>query len=183
MSPKAHKKEKSAPRHDWGMVFGGVMVFIAGFVLMLWPGLTLVSIATAAGLLLLAVGIYDVIAYFRTRKSAGVSGWVMVNAVCDIILGLLFVTHPLITAEVIPMFMGVFVCVYGVFAIVAAIRLRKVGFGWGFMLANGIVALLCGLSFILVPESFVIFLGLFLAMRGVTMAVFGFMEPRAVPFI
>ncbi len=81
------------------------------------------------------------------------------------------------------MLMGAFVCVYGVFAIVAALRLRKVGFGWGFMLANGIVSVLCGLSFLLIPTSFVVFLGLFLAMRGATMAVFGFMAPRALPYI
>lgn len=184
MGHKIHKREDgTSSKHDWGMFFGGIAVLIIGFALMIWPGLTLLSIAALAGIVLLAIGVFDIIAYFHIRKGGRASGWAIVNAVCDIILGIVFLTNPVLTAEVIPWVAGAFVCAYGIFAVIAAIRLRKTGPGWGFMLANGIIALICGLSFVIVPATFVIFLGLFLAMRGTTMAVFGVMAPQALPYV
>lgn len=170
-------------KRDWGQFFGGLAVVAVGPVVVMWPGLTLVTLAFMAGVMLLAAGVFDVFTYFRMRTYGGRSAWALVGAACDIVLGAVFILFPLVTAAVIPWVTGAFVAAYGTFAIIAALRLRRVASGWGLMLANGIVAVVCGLLFAVLPESFVLFLGFFLMMRGVTMAVYGAIAPRIFPYV
>lgn len=103
------------------------------------PGLTLVSIAVIAGCMFLAAGIVDAYAYFKYREAEGLSGWALAYAVCDIILGVLFIVHPIASAVVIPWVMGIFVVAYGIFEIVAAVRFHDALPGWGWVLFAGIV--------------------------------------------
>ena len=121
----------------------------------------------------LAAGIVDAYAYFKYREAEGLSGWALAYAVCDIILGVLFIVHPIASAVVIPWVMGIFVVAYGIFEIVAAVRFRDALPGWGWVLFAGIVSLFCGIAFFLWPGTFALFLGFFLMARGVQMAVYG----------
>ena len=116
---------------NWGLFAAGIALVIIGFVLLVVPGLTLVSIAVIAGCMFLAAGIVDAYAYFKYREAEGLSGWALAYAVCDIILGVLFIVHPIASAVVIPWVMGIFVVAYGIFEIVAAVRFRDALPGWG----------------------------------------------------
>ena len=107
---------------NWGLFAAGIALVIIGFVLLMVPGLTLVSIAVIAGCMFLAAGIVDAYAYFKYREAEGLSGWALAYAICDIILGVLFIVHPIASAVVIPWVMGIFVVAYGIFEIVAAVR-------------------------------------------------------------
>ena len=139
---------------NWGMFAAGIALVIIGFVLLMVPGLTLVSIAV-------------------------ISGWALAYAISDIILGVLFIVHPVVSAVVIPWVMGIFVVAYGIFEIVAAVRFRDALPGWGWVLFAGIVSLFCGIAFFLWPGTFALFLGFFLMARGVQMAVYGVSLPQA----
>ena len=154
---------------NWGLFAAGIALVIIGFVLLVVPGLTLVSIAVIAGCMFLAAGIVDAYAYFKYREAEGLSGWALAYAVCDIILGVLFIVHPIASAVVIPWVMGIFVVAYGIFEIVAAVRFRDALPGWGWVLFAGIVSLFCGIAFF----------GFFLMARGVQMAVYGVSLPQA----
>ena len=116
---------------NWGLFAAGIALVIIGFVLLMVPGLTLVSIAVIAGCMFLAAGIVDAYAYFKYREAEGLSGWALAYAICDIILGVLFIVHPIASAVVIPWVMGIFVVAYGIFEIVAAVRFRDALPGWG----------------------------------------------------
>ena len=164
---------------NWGLFAAGIALVIIGFVLLMVPGLTLVSIAVIAGCMFLAAGIVDAYAYFKYREAEGLSGWALAYAICDIILGVLFIVHPIASAVVIPWVMGIFVVAYGIFEIVAAVRFRDALPGWGWVLFAGIVSLLCGIAFFLWPGTFALFLGFFLMARGVQMAVYGVSLPQA----
>ena len=137
---------------NWGLFAAGIALVIIGFVLLMVPGLTLVSIAVIAGCMFLAAGIVDAYAYFK---------------------------HPVASAVVIPWVMGIFVVAYGIFEIVAAVRFRDALPGWGWVLFAGIVSLFCGIAFFLWPGTFALFLGFFLMARGVQMAVYGVSLPQA----
>ncbi len=149
---------------NWGLFAAGIALVLIGFVLLM---------------VLLAAGIVDGYAYFKYRKAEGVTGWALAYAVCDVILGVLFIVHPLVSSVVIPWVLGVFVMAYGIFEIVAAIRLDRDLPGWGWVLFTGIASLLCGFAFIVAPGTFALFLGFFLMVRGVQMAVWGVTMPRA----
>lgn len=170
---------EAVSKRDWGMFAAGVALIIIGFVFLWVPGLTLVSIAAVAGAMLLAVGAFDVYTYVRYRQSLDLSGWLIAYAICDIILGIMFLVHPIVAAAVIPWLAGAFVVAYGIFEIIAAARLRR-AISWGWLLLAGVVSVLCGVFFFIWPASFALFLGFFLMMRGVTLAVYG-VAPRTMP--
>ena len=56
---------------NWGLFAAGIALVIIGFVLLMVPGLTLVSIAVIAGCMFLAAGIVDAYAYFKYREAEG----------------------------------------------------------------------------------------------------------------
>ena len=169
---------EATSKRDWGMFAAGVALIIVGFDVQWAPGRTLVSNAAVAGAMFLVVGAFDLYTYARYHKSLDLSGWLLAYAICDIVLGLMFLIHPLIAAEVIPWVAGAFMAAYGIFEIVAAVQLRG-AVSWGWLLVGGIVSILCGVFFFIWPASFAIFLAFFLMMRGVTLAVYG-ATPRVV---
>ena len=171
---------QTTTERDWGLVLGGIALAIAGLVLMFWPGLTMVTLATVAGIMFIAAGVVDAINMFRFRHVRGISVWAVINALCNLILGVLFLIHPITGAVVLAWFVGAFVIAYGVFAITAAIGLRKSGVSWDWMLCNGIVSVICGAGFFFLPEMIVYFVSFFLIIRGVTMAVYGATAPQAL---
>lgn len=165
---------------DASLILGGILVFIAGLIIFAMPGISLVTIALIAGIMFLIGGISEFIAYFRLRKTvASVSGWTIVNAICDVILGILFLIHPVVTSEIMFWVLGIYAIVYGVFAIASSFALTRVS-GWWVMLLWGIVAVLCGFTFIMNPSTFLLFLAILLVMRGITLVVYGIIGPRHV---
>ena len=142
-------------KHDWGLIVAGILLIICSFVFFFWPGLTLVTITAIAGAAFLVAGIFDIIAYVRMRASMGLSAWAVVYAICDIILGLLLLLHPIMFAAVIPWVVGVFFVAFGIMEIVLAVRAKSGSVdGWGWLIFSGIVSIICGLMFFVTPETF-----------------------------
>ncbi len=171
--------QRSRSGRNWGLFIVGLLVALGGFVFLFWPGASLIAITQVAGALLIVGGIFDFVAYSQDRKYGTQTGWAIVNGICCILLGLMFLVHPIVSAAVLPFLVGVFVTAYAIVSIIAAFGMRNLGSIWGFMLANGLVSLLCGIMFITMPASFVIFLGVFMIMRGVTMCVYGVTTNRS----
>ena len=160
---------------DWSMILGGVLLFVMGAICLFWPGITLITIAIMVGCALIAASAFDFVVYFRMRNTAQHSGWTLVNAILDLILGALFLANPVIAAEAITFFLGVLLICYGVFAFAMSFSLSKVTGKWWIMLINGIISVLCGVLFFISPAFFAIYLAAFLIVRGITMVCFGFM--------
>lgn len=176
-------QENSSKKHDWGLFFSGIALILVSAVVILWPGLTLVTIAIVAGAILVVAGIFDFVFYFRAKDVTQPSGWVIVNGILDIILGAMFLIQPVATAAVLPWIAGVFIIAYGIVAIPSAIAFRKIGSAWPIMLLNGILSILIGIIFVMDPASFALFLGIYLAMRGVMMCIYGIIAPRNLPYM
>ncbi len=118
-------------KRDWGSIVAGVAMIIVGFAFLLVPGLTLVAIAAIAGVALVASGVVDAISYARYRRELDLSAWMLVGAALDIVLGVLFIVHPLVSAVVLPWLAAIGFAVYGVLEIVAAWRIasaKRVGY-------------------------------------------------------
>lgn len=168
-------------KHDWGLVVAGIVLIACAFFFLLAPGLTLVTITAIAGAAFLVSGVFDIISYIRFHKAMNLSGWVIAYAVLDILIGLMFLLHPLAFASVIPWIMGAFFLAFGVFEVVGAFKIRKSGVPlWGWMAFSGLVSVLCGLTFFFSPASFSVFLSVFVLMRGVSMIFYGWNAGKAM---
>ena len=160
--------------HDWGLIIVGILLILLSIFLLSYPGLTLVTIATVAGVGFLVSGVLDIVFFARFRKSMGLSGWTLAYAILDIIIGLMFLIHPIALSGVIPWLAGIFFVVFGIFEISASIRAHSLGGSiWGWMLFSGIISVLCGITFFASPATFVIFLAVFVIMRGASLIVYG----------
>lgn len=175
----------TAQKHtDWASFFLGVLVAITGVLVLSWPGLTLVMLAEIAGIWLLVAAGFGFASWARARKEVKGAGWTLASAICDAILGLMFLIHPLVAASVIPMLAGCFVLVYGIFALGLGVGMRSItGSGWGIMMLNGVIAILCGILFVLFPAFFAMYLGIFLIMRGITISVLSVSAPDESTFM
>lgn len=169
------QKRNFVGKRDWGLIVIGVLLALSGVAFMAMPGITLVAITLFAGAAFLVSGVFNIISYVRFRKTMELSKWLIVYAAFDIVIGLMFLLFPLVFAPVIPWIIGLFFGIFGVFEIIGSFRLRKSQAApmWGWMLASGIISVLCGALFFLNPASFAIFIGIFTIIRGVSLAVYG----------
>ena len=168
-------------KHDWGLIIAGVLLIICSIFFLMAPGLALVTITVIAGAAFLVSGIFDIINYFRFRKAMNLSGWALAYAALDIVLGILFLVNPLVSAGALAWFIGAFVIVFGVFEAVGAFKVRNMGVSmWGWMLFSGIVGALCGLTFFIAPAMLGVFLSVFILMRGASLIFYGWNTGKAM---
>lgn len=169
-------------KRDWGLFFGGLLVVLCGIAALFWPGATMEILALVAGVGFLVAGVFSFATWVRTHKYAQGSGWTLANAICDIILGIMFLVHPVVGAGVITMVVGCFTLAYGFFAIVTSFGIRKMTSSWWIMLLNGIISVMCGWFFLFSPGFFAIFLAVFIIMQGVTMSTYGIAPSSRNPY-
>ena len=111
-------------KHDWGLIVAGILLVLCAFFFVVAPGLTLVTISAIAGAAFLVSGIFDIINYVRFHKVMNLSGWAIAYAVLDIVIGLMFLIHPLAFAGVIPWVIGAFFIIFGAFEVGGSFRIR-----------------------------------------------------------
>lgn len=163
-----------ASKHDWGLVFAGIALAVAGLFCLLAPGLTIVTIAAVVGAFFLVAGVFDIIGYVRFRNIMPRSGWELAYAVIDVLLGLMFLLHPLAFSAVVPWLVGLCFAVFGVFEIVAAVKAKGWGLQlWGWPLFSGILNVLCGIAFFISPATLGVFLAVILLVRAASLVVYG----------
>ena len=168
-------------KHDWGLVIAGVLLVICSMFFLFAPGLALVTITVIAGAAFLVSGIFDIVNYFRFRRAMDLSGWALAYCALDIVLGILFLVNPLVSAGALAWFIGAFFIVFGVFEVVGAFKVRNMGASmWGWMLFSGIVGALCGLTFFIAPAMLGVFLSVFILMRGASLIFYGWNAGKAM---
>lgn len=60
---------ESSGGRGWS-IFGGILMLIGGFAILVWPGISLATLAWVAGIWLIVGGLFEVIAAFRLKKLA-----------------------------------------------------------------------------------------------------------------
>lgn len=50
-------------------IFGGIVMLIGGFIILLWPAISLATLAWVTGIWLIVLGIFEIIAAFRLRSA------------------------------------------------------------------------------------------------------------------
>lgn len=60
---------ESSVGRGWS-IFGGILMLIGGLVVLVWPGMSLVTLAWITGIWLVIGGIFEIVAAFRLKKFA-----------------------------------------------------------------------------------------------------------------
>ena len=140
---------------DWSLILAGILLLACGLLCCFAPNLTLATIAMIAGVGFLLSGVLGIVFYVRFRSMMSVSGWSLAYAILDVLIGLMFVLHPLVGGAAISWLVALCFLVFGLFEIFAAMKSKSIGFSaWGIGLFSGIVNIVCAIMLFVSPILF-----------------------------
>ncbi|HXR87526.1 MAG TPA: HdeD family acid-resistance protein [Stellaceae bacterium] len=117
---------RAAERHErWGALsLEGILNLVAGALVVMWPGLTLVLFVYMAAFWALVSGIALLVAAFRLHRQHG--EWMMILAgLLSIAWGILVALFPIAGILVWAWWIGAYALIFGIAMLILAFRLRR----------------------------------------------------------
>ena len=158
----------------WGWLLAyGILTLIAGLVVLVWPGETLLVLAVLFGIQLIISGIFRFVAALASDDlTGGTRVLLALLGVLSIIIGLWAVRHVLLTLLALIVFLGIYWVISGVIDIFTSIAHREMpSRGWTAL--TGVLSLIAGLIVLAFPGLSLYGLAVVL---GVWLIIFGVME-------
>ena len=161
----------------WLLLVNGILFLILGFGSLVCPITALISVAIYIGVVALVSGIMSLVLAFSNMRRQG-WGWRFFEGLIDIVFGLLMLADPLVSAEVIPALIGIWVFIRGLMFVADSFSWRRRGAGVrGRYLLVGILLLIFGFlmmlddRFGLLPVAYLVaFVFLFIGFGSVVLA-------------
>lgn len=145
-------------------------VFIVlGLVLLLFPGIALRTACIILGVVVLIYGIMRIIDY--TKSSGSNSGVDLLIGIALAVVGMFLIISPTFFLNIIPIILGIYIVLEGIFDIKRAVDLKKAGYErWWLALVVAIVVTVLGAILIFNPwgtnQMVVRILGIALIVEG-----------------
>lgn len=159
-------------RHWWVLAVRGAFAILFGIVAWVWPGITVWALVLLFGVYAFVDGVFALAAAFRGARGQP-RGLLVVSGIAGILLGIVAMVWPGVTAFVLLMLIAAWAVATGVLEIVAAIALRKELRGeWAYAL-TGAISIGFGILLFVWPASgavaIVWLIGLFSIIFGAVM--------------
>jgi len=132
-----------AKKNSGFLIFLGILTVIFGVVAIGSPLITGVAVAVFVGFLLLASGVARIVHSLKSQQW-GTGFWGTVIGVLGVAAGLLMIFRPLVGLVTMTMLLAIYFLVDGISEIIAAFKIKP-DQGWGWVLFNGVIAVLLGL--------------------------------------
>ena len=162
------------------MVAAGVFCFIN-------PGQTFMTMAFVIGSVMVINGLIHALGFLLARGSFGIgdnNGWILIDAVLTLLLGILILCNQLTVDIAIPMIFGMWVLVSGLLRFEASTRINRQKKPANFKAAfvTGIVTIIVGLFGFINPlityVSVIVLLGIFMVVQGANSIELGINMPH-----
>jgi uncharacterized membrane protein HdeD (DUF308 family)/ElaB/YqjD/DUF883 family membrane-anchored ribosome-binding protein len=131
-----------AKKNSGFLIFLGVMTIIFGVLAVGAPLITGITVAVMVGFLLLFMGIARIVHAFKSGQW-GTGIWGTIIGLLAVIAGLMTIFRPMAGLMSLTLFLAAYFLVDGVCEIIAAFKIKP-DQGWGWLLFNGIIAVLLG---------------------------------------
>ena len=177
------QSERSAtavdPHDIWRtLVAVGLVSALAGIVLLVWPDITLVTLAVVTGVFLLVDGGLEIVRALRSHGDEGYALLALLGAL-SVIAGLIFIKHPFSTIAVFVLVLGAWFVVVGVTRFVMAFA---EGEGRLTGIVVGLLEVLAGVVVLAYPDlslrAGAVLAGILLIVRGLAL-IWGGRQIRA----
>jgi uncharacterized membrane protein HdeD (DUF308 family) len=158
-------------RH-WGWLLAfGVVTLVAGLLVLVWPGHTLVALAVLFGIELVVAGIFRFVAAFASDDESGVTRVLLaLLGVLSFIVGLYALRHVLVTIATLALLLGIFWIVNGAVEVFAALSHRTMR-DRGWTIFTGVLSVVAGVVVLVYPAisllTLAVVLGAWLLVYGV----------------
>ncbi len=138
----------------WLLLLRGIAAIAFGILAFLWPGLTLLTLALLWGAYAMADGVLALVAAVSgTRTEIAPRWWLALVGTAGILAGLLAFVWPVMTAQVLLLFIAGWSIVIGLLQIFGAIRLRHEIEGEWLLILSGLLSVTFGLVLIVQPGA------------------------------
>lgn len=140
---------KEIARYWWIPVIAGVIAVVAGILVLVYPGRTLLLLELAFGIFLIVLGLLRILAAILIEGGTAGQRWVQVLiGVLAILAGIFVATTPGFGLKTLALIFAIYLLVSGLLALYAAGRTPD-GRGWN--IARGLLGLLAGVVVIAQP--------------------------------
>jgi uncharacterized membrane protein HdeD (DUF308 family) len=109
-----------AEKRRWGSFALGSVLVIGGVLAVLWPGVTLVTLAWITGLSLIVHGAARIGLAVVARHETASWGWLALAGAVNLLIGVVAVAWPQATVRVLSLVLGLQVTIFGLVLLVAA---------------------------------------------------------------
>ena len=134
----------------WAAAIRGVSAIVLGLLAIMLPALTLVGLVIIFAVYCLVDGIFAIVLAIRGARKHQRWGWLALNGVVSLIVAAAALFYPFITILVLIALFAAWALITGALSIAAAMKLPK-NHGRGWLIAGGVIAIICGLAMILLP--------------------------------
>jgi uncharacterized membrane protein HdeD (DUF308 family) len=110
----------------WGSI-GGALAAVFGIIILVWPGLTALTLIYIIAIWALAAGVADLLAVFRAGHSGAERALLTVVGLASILFGMIFLFHPGKGALAFLWAIGLYLIVIGVFRMGGALFSSRSG--------------------------------------------------------
>ena len=136
---------KSNLKFWWLVLIKGIILIVLSFFVFGHPVSALLGLTLYIGISLLVTGVVLVIASIANSKNDADWGWKLAEGGIDIILSLILLSNPAVTASVFPFIVGFWMMIYGVMLFAGSFKVKKDGDkSWWMNLIGGILTVLFG---------------------------------------
>ncbi len=168
-------------------IISGVLMLATGAFCFINQGQTFLALAFVVGIVMVINGIIHTISYIVGRglnNRGDNNGWILVDALITLLLGILVLCNQLVVDMAIPMVFGMWVLVSGILRVEAATHInieRKLS-NFRSTLITGILTVIVGIFGFINPFvawiTTVFLLGIFLCMQGINIIELGINMPH-----
>ena len=140
-------------RHWWAVGLRGLAAIIFGILALAAPGVTLIVLIAFFGAYALIDGILAVFLAIRGRENHRNWGWLLVEGIAGILIGILTFRWPGVTVFVLLAFIAAWAIITGIMEIFQAIELRRTNNNEWLLILGGAASVIFGLILLLFPSA------------------------------
>ena len=138
-------------RNWWALALRGAAAIIFGIIALFWPPAAIAALVAVFGAYALVDGILNLVAAVRAGRSGQRWGALLFEGIVSLVVGLLTLFFPGVTALALVLFVGAWSLITGVAEVVAAIKLRTMIEGEWLLALSGVLSIAFGILLFISP--------------------------------
>ena len=138
-------------RNWWALALRGIAAMLFGLIALFWPPTAVVALVAVFGAYAIVYGIFNLIGAVRAGRSGQRWGALLFEGIVSLLVGLLTLFWPGVTALALVLFVAAWSLVTGVAEIAAAIALRKHIQGEWLLALSGVLSIAFGILLFISP--------------------------------
>lgn len=135
-------------------IVSSIILFLFGLMLVLDAESFIKSVTTLLGIILIVIGVFPIIDYFRYRKSGLLASIGFISGIFSLVCGLMFLLNDEMLMVLVPLFVGVWMIINGINKAQISFELKDSDeSSWVITFVYSVIIIILGAYFIINPMS------------------------------